>query len=550
MRLQIVRFTVTKTDMSQKIPYIQGNLLSNSVDEGKMANQNMLFDNRVADLAPEEFDRVQQTSEDENSGIGNTKKKRKRDVAFSNDVTTPPKKKKKKTDVEQESSDVSLESSSLKKKKKKKMKMETGESATTDDEDLTERMLEAIKNMEGLRQDKEEAKASKGKKKKKKIKGKAEVNSELVTSVSLHKEKERANKSPDTSKGTGKVANTNVKKDKTSKKPRKVPPYALFIQENRKKLRSEHPDMGFAEIAKKMGEMWRSLSSEEKETYIVKAKFVNEEKFQKWKNLGVPESKSSKKKGEHISAEVRDQAYCIFVEQTRPNLIKLYPSLNVTDTNRMIDDLWKSNPMERKDEYKKRVEVANKVEVRNTLNMAKPLTEVAKKKPGKTSSYMMFFQEKRPIIIERFPSKTFTEISKIAGHLWKELTEVEKDEYKRKADVFNGEKLQRWAMENSSNQGSPVAKKAATPRKQKGEDSTGTSSGNMSRLARQSQGWSFQPQFILCHSSMFLLKDMANFQNFKNSGWTNLALTLHLVIVLQYELKVNFYFLWSLFIRP
>ena len=75
MRLQIVRFTVTKTDMSQKIPYIQGNLLSNSVDEGKMANQNMLFDNRVADLAPEEFDRVQQTSEDENSGIGNTKKK-------------------------------------------------------------------------------------------------------------------------------------------------------------------------------------------------------------------------------------------------------------------------------------------------------------------------------------------------------------------------------------------------------------------------------------------------------------------------------------------
>ena len=146
--------------------------------------------------------------------------------------------------------------------------------------------------------------------------------------------------------------------------------------------------------------------------------------------------------------------------------------------------------------------------------MAKPHTEVAKKKPGKTSSYMMFFQEKRPIIIERFPSKTFTEISKIAGHLWKELTEVEKDEYKRKADVFNGEKLQRWAMENSSNQGSPVAKKAATPRKQKGEDSTGTSSGNISRLARQSQGWSFQPQFIICYSSMFLLKDMANFQNF------------------------------------
>lgn len=105
MRLQIVRFTVTKTDMSQKIPYIQGNLLSNSVDEGKMANQNILFDNRVADLTSEEFDRVQQTSEYEDSGIEKTKKKRKRDVAFINDVT-PPKKKKKKTDVEREVSEV------------------------------------------------------------------------------------------------------------------------------------------------------------------------------------------------------------------------------------------------------------------------------------------------------------------------------------------------------------------------------------------------------------------------------------------------------------
>ena len=171
----------------------------------------------------------------------------------------------------------------------------------------------------------------------------------------------------------------------------------------------------------------------------------------------------------------------------------------------MIEDLWKST-MERKDEYKKRVEGGNEVEVRNSLNMAKPLTEVAKKKPGKTSSYLMFFQEKRPIIIEKFPNKTFTEISKIAGHLWKKLTEVEKDEYKRKADVFNGEKLQRWAMGNSSNQGPPAVKKATTPKKQKGEDNTGTPS-----FARQSQGWFFQPQFIL--SLQVFSQGYGNLQN-------------------------------------
>ena len=211
--------------------------------------------------------------------------------------------------------------------------METEESATTDDEDLTERMLEAIKDMEGLRKDKEEA--CKGKKKKKKSKGKDEISlevnsspkkkkksrkdddppsarhnteflsfpvyrsaapasineknleaenrvnhsdSELQTSVSLQKETGRVNKSSNTSKGAGQVASTNVKTDETYKKPRKVPPYALFMQENRKKIQLEHPDMSFAEISKKMGEMWRSLSNEDKENYFTKAKFVNDHK--------------------------------------------------------------------------------------------------------------------------------------------------------------------------------------------------------------------------------------------------------------------------------
>merc|ERR1712037_178969 len=396
-----------------------------------------------------------------------------------------------------------------------------------------ERMLEAIKDMEGLRQDKEEA--CKGKKKKKKSKGKDEISlevnsspkkkkksrkdddppsarrnteflsfpvyrsaapasineknleaenrvnhsdSELQTSVSLQKETGRVNKRSNTSKGAGQVASTNVKTDETYKKPRKVPPYALFMQENRKKIQLEHPDMSFAEISKKMGEMWRSLSNEDKENYFTKAKFVNEEKLQEWnlKNPGAPESKSSKKKVEQISA------YSIFVEETRPNLTKSYPSLDVTDTNRMIDDLWKN---ERKHENKKRVEDANEVEVRNSLTTEHK--DVAKKKPGKTSSYLMFFQEKRPIMVAKFPNLKFAEISKLAGDLWKDLTEVEKDEYKRKADVVNGEKLQRWAMENSTNQLSPVVKKAATPREQKRKEKTGTPSGELSRLAHQSQ---------------------------------------------------------------
>ena len=467
--------------MSQKIPYIQGNLLSNSVDEGKMANHNILFDDRVADLAPDEFDRVQPTMEyeDEDSGIKNTKKKRKRDVSFDNDVSTAPKKKKKRTEAERDGafSELTLENSSLIKKKKKKLKLE-GENTANDDEDFTGRMLEAIKDMEGLKQEKSES--DKGRKKKKKIKGKDQVSNELITTKSLLEE----NLTNESHHSIKVAASNNVRRDE-AKKPRKVPPYALFNQDNRKKLKLEHPDMSFAEIAKKMGEMWRSLSQEEKETYKSKAKSVNEEKFHKWnlKNPGVDQSKARKKKGEDISTE--DKAFSSFMQEKRPSLAKSYPSLSKTDTDRMIAEMWKNCTLEQKNHYDKRVQDAIVVDEQNASTKSRPHSEGVKKKPGKTSSYMVFFQEIRPRMIERFPNRKFVEISQLAGNLWNKLTEVEKDEYKRKAEVLNNEKLQRWALENSSNEGSPVIKKAATPRNKKGKNKGGTPSGEASH---QSQG--------------------------------------------------------------
>ena len=45
----------------------------------------------------------------------------------------------------------------------------------------------------------------------------------------------------------------------------------------------------------------------------------------------------------------------------------------------------------------------------------------------------MFCQEKRPLIKERFPRKTFAEISQITALLWKRLSDDEKNEYKKKA---------------------------------------------------------------------------------------------------------------------
>ena len=44
----------------------------------------------------------------------------------------------------------------------------------------------------------------------------------------------------------------------------------LFSKEHRPKLKEEEPDLTFGQIGKKLGEMWRALSDEEKEEYKTK----------------------------------------------------------------------------------------------------------------------------------------------------------------------------------------------------------------------------------------------------------------------------------------
>ena len=57
------------------------------------------------------------------------------------------------------------------------------------------------------------------------------------------------------------------------------------------------------------------------------------------------------------------------------------------------------------------------------------------KKPP--SSYLLFTLDVRSKIIKEFPNKTNKEIAKILGNKWKELTEEEKNPYKKQAEELN-----------------------------------------------------------------------------------------------------------------
>lgn len=63
-----------------------------------------------------------------------------------------------------------------------------------------------------------------------------------------------------------------AKKKDESKPNRPMTAYMLWCRENRKKIVSQHSDMDFAQISKKMGEIWKLMPEKEKMTWKRKAK--------------------------------------------------------------------------------------------------------------------------------------------------------------------------------------------------------------------------------------------------------------------------------------
>jgi ubiquitin len=55
---------------------------------------------------------------------------------------------------------------------------------------------------------------------------------------------------------------------KTVKKKREPGPYMKFCKEMRPKVVKENPKLTFGEVGRKLGEMWRELSDEEKKKYV------------------------------------------------------------------------------------------------------------------------------------------------------------------------------------------------------------------------------------------------------------------------------------------
>lgn len=56
--------------------------------------------------------------------------------------------------------------------------------------------------------------------------------------------------------------------------------FFLFCSEHRPQIKAQHPSLGIGDVAKKLGEMWNSLTDSCKQPYLIKANKLKD-KYQK-----------------------------------------------------------------------------------------------------------------------------------------------------------------------------------------------------------------------------------------------------------------------------
>lgn len=106
------------------------------------------------------------------------------------------------------------------------------------------------------------------------------------------------------------ASNTPDKKKRAKKDPntpKKYSGFMVFSEDNREKVKSENPNIEFADISRKLGSMWNSLTDKEKEEYNEKAKtWIRPEKPVKEKKA--KSVKTSKKEDKSEAQKQSDES--------------------------------------------------------------------------------------------------------------------------------------------------------------------------------------------------------------------------------------------------
>eukprot|EP00040_Diaphanoeca_grandis_P026865 m.151423 g.151423 ORF g.151423 m.151423 type:complete len:891 (-) comp30759_c4_seq2:2534-5206(-) len=168
--------------------------------------------------------------------------------------------------------------------------------------------------------------------------------------------------------GKRKPTKKKGKRRKEGEPKRPQSSFFLFSSKMRAQVKIDFPELSVSETAKKMGEMWKEVTEEEKIPYqeefeankLIYAKEMEEFKLKQIAEGGddddIPEkSKKSSKRGKKIRFDGEPKnplsSYLIFAQSIREKLKEENPELKMTEMSKVIGTKWSEIKDEEKQKY-------------------------------------------------------------------------------------------------------------------------------------------------------------------------------------------------------
>ena len=202
--------------------------------------------------------------------------------------------------------------------------------------------------------------------------------------------------------GGGKKKGAAKKKTVKKKATRPASSYINFCSAKRAEVKGQNPDAKLGDMAKILGGLWKELSDDEKASY----------QSQEAINLKVSKNAALKDK-----VKKPPSAFINFCSAKRAEVKGQNPDAKLGDMAKLLGVLWKELSDGDKASYQSQ----------EAINLKVSKNDKVKKPP---SAYINYCKAAREELVSSNNTITFGEISKILSKQWKELSEMEKENYK------------------------------------------------------------------------------------------------------------------------
>jgi hypothetical protein len=184
--------------------------------------------------------------------------------------------------------------------------------------------------------------------------------------------------------------------------------YIIFCTEQRSKIKKENASLSATEVTTRLGQMWKSLSADQKKKYEQLSLKDKERYTQEMKDAGLVTEKKSDKPKRPLSS------YILFCQEQRAHVKSKNPNATGTQITTLLGQMWKELSQEDKARYSSSQKEQTSTVQETQKETANPIDEKTR-----------FFEEQTTKVKGQNPKWSKQKIQAEVNRLWLEKDKEE-----------------------------------------------------------------------------------------------------------------------------